>query len=259
MVRDLHNPRRVVVTTSWDDGHPADLRVAERLAAHGMAGTFYIPLRYSLVPRMSVVQMRELLALGMEIGAHTVTHPRLSEIGDDEALREMRESREALEDMLAVPVTSFCYPEGKLRRGLGRLACAAGFRVARNTLAFQTGLEFDPLSMPVGMQLHPHSRAVLLRHALHERNLEGAYAWLRRFGGASDPLRLASRMLNHIVQNGGVLHIWGHSWEIENGNSWPLLEEILDSISGRSNIEYVTNADVPVAAAPSPKPEFAGA
>ena len=30
-------------TTSWDDGHPLDLRLAELLATHGFSGTFYVP------------------------------------------------------------------------------------------------------------------------------------------------------------------------------------------------------------------------
>jgi len=33
---------KVYVTTSWDDGHELDLRLASELAAHGMAGTFYV-------------------------------------------------------------------------------------------------------------------------------------------------------------------------------------------------------------------------
>jgi peptidoglycan-N-acetylglucosamine deacetylase len=257
MGRTRNNPPKTLVTTSWDDGHPLDLRVAERLAAHGMAGTFYVPLRYRTVPCMSVAQMRELQALGMEIGSHTVTHPRLSEIRDDAALQELRESRDALENMLGQPVTSFCYPEGKHRRGLGRLVRAAGYRLARTTLAFHTDLVFDPLTMPVSMQLYPHSRAVLLRHALREGNLSGCFAWLHRLGRESDPVRLAGRIQAHIRQQGGVLHIWGHSWELQNGAMWPLLESVLEGISGQRDVEYVTNAGVLAAVSPSPGPIYA--
>ena len=32
------------ITTSWDDGHPLDLRVAELLAKYGLQGTFYVPM-----------------------------------------------------------------------------------------------------------------------------------------------------------------------------------------------------------------------
>lgn len=37
-------PRLSIMTTSWDDGDPCDLKVAELLRARGLAGTFYIPL-----------------------------------------------------------------------------------------------------------------------------------------------------------------------------------------------------------------------
>ena len=35
-----------IVTTSWDDGHRTDLRLADRLAAHALKGTFYVALNH---------------------------------------------------------------------------------------------------------------------------------------------------------------------------------------------------------------------
>ena len=35
--------KQTYITTSWDDGHPLDLRVAELLTKYGLHGTFYIP------------------------------------------------------------------------------------------------------------------------------------------------------------------------------------------------------------------------
>ena len=35
-----------IVTTSWDDGHHTDLRLAERLAAYALKGTFYVALNH---------------------------------------------------------------------------------------------------------------------------------------------------------------------------------------------------------------------
>ena len=32
------------ITTSWDDGHPLDLRVAELLSEYHLQGTFYVPI-----------------------------------------------------------------------------------------------------------------------------------------------------------------------------------------------------------------------
>src|SRR5208283_2264797 len=69
-----------MVTTSWDDGDPFDLRVAKLLAARRIPGTFYIPLKGHVEPghracRMSLPEMLELDSQGFEIGAHGVSHP----------------------------------------------------------------------------------------------------------------------------------------------------------------------------------------
>jgi hypothetical protein len=62
---------RTLVTTSWDDGHPFDLRTAERLCSHRLKGTFYVTAVSSKRARMSLGEVRELLAMGMEIGRRT--------------------------------------------------------------------------------------------------------------------------------------------------------------------------------------------
>ena len=40
----------MIVTTSWGDGNPLDIRLAEILASHGLRGTFYVPLRNADFP-----------------------------------------------------------------------------------------------------------------------------------------------------------------------------------------------------------------
>ncbi len=233
-----------LVTTSWDDGHPYDLRVAERLAVRGLYGSFYIPIRYEAVPRMSVSEMRELRSMGMEIGAHTVRHARLTNLSDRAAWRELVEGREMLEQLLGEPVTSFCYPEGKFSRRDQRLVREAGYELARTTVAFRTTLDFDPYAMPVGFQVYPHSRAVLARHAVHERNIVGLLRWAGRWGCEATLVGLARRMSAELGRPGNVLHIWGHSWEVERTGLWPMLDAVLDAIAGRSDVAYTTNSGV---------------
>ena len=232
------------VTTSWDDGHPLDLRVAERLAVRGIYGSFYIPIRYEAVPRMSVPEMRELRSMGMEIGAHTVHHTRLTRLSEQEAWRELVESRDMLEQILGEPVTSFCYPEGKFSQRDRRLVREAGYKLARTTVAFRTTLNFDPYAMPVGFHLYPHSRTVLARHAARERNIAGLLIWAGHFGCEAAPVGLASRMSAALGRSGDVLHVWGHSWEVERAGLWPMLDAVLDAVSGRSDAVYTTNSGV---------------
>lgn len=58
-------------------------------------------------------QVRSLHQAGMEIGGHTVNHPILAKLGDDEARREIAEGRLRLEEITGGPVTLFAYPNGR--------------------------------------------------------------------------------------------------------------------------------------------------
>ena len=73
------DPRRAAVTTSWDDGHKLDIRLAAMLERAGVAGTFYIAPRSCEIPddaRLTPNEIRS-LATGFEIGGHPLTHARL--------------------------------------------------------------------------------------------------------------------------------------------------------------------------------------
>ena len=85
------------LTTSWDDGHPLDLRVAEMLERHGLTGTFYIP-RSIETGTMTESQMRE-LAGRFEIGAHTLNHVFLADAPDAAAKEEIEGSKRWIEDV----------------------------------------------------------------------------------------------------------------------------------------------------------------
>ena len=58
-------------------------------------------------------QVRELHAAGMEVGAHTVTHPILLNTAPDAARHEIVESGRRLAEILRQPIDLFAYPNGK--------------------------------------------------------------------------------------------------------------------------------------------------
>ena len=62
---------------------------------------------------MTREQVRELALAGWELGAHTMTHPDLSTLDYDACLREIRDGRDALEEIGGVPVETFAYPFGR--------------------------------------------------------------------------------------------------------------------------------------------------
>jgi peptidoglycan/xylan/chitin deacetylase (PgdA/CDA1 family) len=58
-------------------------------------------------------QLRKVHRAGIEIGAHTSTHPILTRVDSNTARREIEESRSRLEQIISAPVKSFAYPNGR--------------------------------------------------------------------------------------------------------------------------------------------------
>lgn len=57
-------------------------------------------------------QVRSLRELGMDVGAHTISHPILTRLSAADALAEIAGSKEELERVLGEPVRLFAYPNG---------------------------------------------------------------------------------------------------------------------------------------------------
>jgi peptidoglycan/xylan/chitin deacetylase (PgdA/CDA1 family) len=230
-------------TTSWDDGHPLDLRLANLLARYRFKGTFYVPTVRSEWPLMPKGDVRELDAMGMEIGSHTVNHAILPELSENDARSELSESRRTLEDLLGKRVAAFCFPKGRFNGRTCALVREAGYAIGRTTVGFRTDRDFDPSRMPVSAQLVPHRPAIHLRHALKEANVRGLLNWFGACRLESDLLCLCERMMRQASRCGGVFHLWGHSWEVEQLGLWSELEQIL-KMAAALGFEARTNSEV---------------
>ncbi len=112
--------KRVIVTTSWDDGHKIDFKLAELMKKYNITGTFYISPKDREIPEKDRLTDQEIIKLseGFEIGAHTFTHPRLSNVSDEEAKKEIVGSKDYLEKILKKEVKSFCYPGGVHKKSI---------------------------------------------------------------------------------------------------------------------------------------------
>lgn len=62
---------------------------------------------------MTSAEVKSLFQAGMQIGAHTVSHPILARLSDEEAKREIQNSKVFLEELLGERVGLFAYPNGK--------------------------------------------------------------------------------------------------------------------------------------------------
>ena len=83
-------------------------------------------------------ELRELAAHPMvEIGAHTVSHPRLVWLDEERCRLELTESRLELEAELGRPVVSVAYPHGSERdvpAGISKLARDSGYIIGFTTI-----------------------------------------------------------------------------------------------------------------------------
>ncbi|MEE9217981.1 MAG: polysaccharide deacetylase family protein [Acidobacteriota bacterium] len=234
------------ITTSWDDGHLLDLRVADCLEQHGLTGTFYICRDY-LTERLSESQIAQ-LATRHEIGAHTLTHPELTELEPASARREIVKSRLWLERVTGAPVTAFCYPKGRSNPALRAMVREAGYTVARTVLQYQLHLGDDPYDIPTTLHIYPFplepSTGIrgrfepLRRISPHLRHLRIPITSLRNWSA------MATALLKTASETGGVWHLWGHSWEIEKYGMWGALNHLLKAASKYQQAKIVTNSEL---------------
>jgi len=162
------DPARAVLT--FDDGSRTVLRHAmEELSVNRFTGIQFIVADAiggvnhwdvrnngeAADQLMDVAEIREWLAAGHAIGAHTLTHPRLTEIPADRAKEEISASKKKLEDLFGIPISHFCYPYGKWDQLVRNLVEEAGY-VTAVTLNFGVnGTVCDPFALKRIGARHP--------------------------------------------------------------------------------------------------------
>jgi peptidoglycan/xylan/chitin deacetylase (PgdA/CDA1 family) len=98
------------------------------------------------VSTLSIPQVLEMQEGGMSFGSHGYRHSKLTELGDKECERELRMSREILEDVLERRVHMLAYPRGEHNELVRKAARRAGF-----TSAFATSRRLskvEPYALP---------------------------------------------------------------------------------------------------------------
>ncbi len=233
------------ITTSWDDGHPLDLRVAELLAKYGIGGTFYVP-RTAERETMTGAQLRA-LGSGFELGAHTLHHVVLTAATEQDAWQEISGSKFWVEDSTGAPCSLFCPPKGRYADRHLEMIRRAGYRGLRSvelgSLDFprwKAGL----LSMPTTVQAYPHRLIAVARNAVKRASLGNLWRFVRH-GGLSDWSLLVESLLRRATTRGGVFHLWGHSWELQEADHWGRLDEalrLMSQVAGR--VPRLTNGEI---------------
>jgi peptidoglycan-N-acetylglucosamine deacetylase len=235
------------LTTSWDDGHPLDLRLADLLQRYGIPATFYVPLN-SFLPVMEQSAIREMASREFEIGGHTVNHVDLLFVDDRTAKAEIAQCKNALEDITGTACRTFCFPKGHFRRRHLRLVLEAGFSAVRTVELMSVALpkpQNGITVLPTTIQAAPTSALEYAKNFAKRGAYENCLNYLRYRG--RDWAATAEAFLQRVAVHGGVFHLWGHSWEIEERGEWARLERVFAAIAmRRQSFQFVTNHGLPV-------------
>jgi peptidoglycan/xylan/chitin deacetylase (PgdA/CDA1 family) len=85
-------------------------------------------------PLMDESEIRGWLDAGQEIGSHTQTHPRLTQLSREAARKEVTASKKSLEDRFGAGIDHFCYPYGDWNEAVRDLVAEAGYKTACTTV-----------------------------------------------------------------------------------------------------------------------------
>jgi peptidoglycan/xylan/chitin deacetylase (PgdA/CDA1 family) len=117
--------QRIGTTNTWDD----DKGITQR-------------------PLMNQSEVQEWLNLGLDIGAHTQTHPLLEELSVQKSQEEIFNCINDLEIMFKVSIKDFCYPFGRFNEQLVNMIKEAGYITGATMRRGRATSQSNKLALP---------------------------------------------------------------------------------------------------------------
>ncbi len=218
--------KRYALTFSYDDAGAADRHLVELFAKFGMKATFNLISGSITSPETHGIRADEVRSLyienGHEVACHTFSHPHLERMSIQDQYGEIMRDRELLEKASGTIVRGLAYPFGTYNRETFTAMDTASVVYGRTAGASGNFLLPDNFKVWVPTTHHNECEPMVKRFLY---NVEKA------------PWRA-----------GGVLYIWGHSYEFDNPElpvGWEKFEELLTALhSGAHDIWYATNIEI---------------
>lgn len=221
------------ITFSYDDGVTQDRRLIEIFNRYGLKATFNINSGLLDRPddslmidgkkishaKVSAAEVQRLYQ-DHEVAVHTLTHPNLTELDEQEIIRQVEEDRKNLSKLAGYEVIGMAYPCGGVNND---------DRVAR-VLSEHTAMRYARTitsSNSFALQANP------LRFNPSVYHMDWA-----------DMEKMADEFLAMRADAPQLFYIWGHSYEFDINDTWDRFEAFCQKISGRGDIFYGTNREV---------------
>ncbi len=223
--------KKKAITFSYDDGVVQDTRLIELLNKYGLKCTFNLNSEllgkpnylnrqgqrinhYKIHPR----DVREQYT-GHEVAVHTLTHPDLMKLDENEIIRQVEQDRLKLSDLAGYEVVGMAYPFG-----------TADQRVAE-VIRNHTGVRYSR-TVTCTDSFDPQEDLYLFDPNVYHLD------WDRMFAKAEEFLLLTP-------DTPQIFYIWGHAYEMDYDSSyWCKLEDFFKLVSGHGDVFYGTNKEV---------------
>ena len=232
------SPKGNLVTFSWDDGHPLDIKIAQMFSKYGLSCTFYIPKYNSeKLPTLSSVNVRGLSEGNFDIHSHTLNHVYLGRLPLDQQREEIQSGKKYIEDATGKEDHIFCYPGGSYTKETIDLVEGTGFTYARTIdMGYSSAYSSNNYLMPTTSIIMPLTKFQILKHSLKRKSI------IRGFNLFYFNRMIINKGWKGKSDQSGSYHFWGHSWEIEKHNLWDRLEILIQSLIA-SDAKIVTNKE----------------
>ncbi len=210
-------PKALVL--SYDDGSEHDRQLVELLNRFGIRGSFHLNSGRLGDPHHISRDEVRLLYRGHEVSCHTVNHPDLTRLSNQEIRREIHEDRIALEQLADSPVRGLAYPFGRYDARVIGMLPELGIEYARTVISTD---DFSISKNWLSWETTCH----------HNRAMEMG----RRFLDIEDK---AMRLM----------YVWGHSYELDGfmaedrSKNWSYMERFCQLMHDHPQIHYATTID----------------
>ena len=222
------------VTFSYDDGVTQDVRLIELLNQYhlkctfnlnsGLMGAGFINNHNGRMITHYKIRREDVRAVyaGHEIAAHTINHPRLTELSEKEIIQEVEQDRLRLSELAGYEVVGMAYPCGGVNND---------DRVAE-IIQKQTGIHY--------------CRTITTIDSFDlQENLFRFNPNVYHIRQADRLMEMGRRFVELKTEKPQIFYIWGHSYELDHApGNWETLEEFFRLISDKDDIFYGTNKEV---------------
>ena len=232
----MFNGKMKALTFSYDDGVGQDVRLIEMFNKYGLKGTFNLNSKLlgrkenkseimgKLIDRPTAApEDVKYIYEGHEVAGHTLGHPLLPAIEDDnEIIHQVEDDRVKLSELCGYEVVGFAYPCGGQNHD---------DRVAK-IIRENTGIKY--------------CRTIISNYSFDlQEDLYKFKPTAYHFLDFKKLFELGEKFINMKADTPQIFYVWGHAYEFDiRDGDWERMEEFCKMMSGHDDIFYGTNKEV---------------